>query len=104
MARQFDVFANPLPSREAVPYLLVVQHDFLDQTEGVLCAPLITADRFAAAQGGLNPIILVRGEPHVLAPDQMAPLPRRLLKDRVAHAGAERDTVARAIDLIFFGI
>ena len=104
MGRQFDVFGNPTSSASAIPYVVVLQNDVLDQTESFLCAPLMPADEFAATRGGLNPIFVIKGQPHVLAPDQMAPLPRRLLKGRVASLAAERDAVARAIDLLFFGI
>ncbi len=104
MARQFDVFANPTATRTAVPYLVVLQSDVLDHTDAVLCAPLMPADQFAATQGGLNPFFVVRGTRLVLSPDQMAPLPRRLLKSPVASLSDERDSIARAIDLLFFGI
>jgi toxin CcdB len=104
MGRQFDVFSNPTASRSAIPYLVVLQSDVLGGTDAVLCAPLIPADAFAATRGGLNPIFVIKGAPHVLAPDQMAPLPRRLLKSPVASLTADRDAIARAIDLLFFGI
>jgi toxin CcdB len=103
-ARQFDVFANPNASRAAIPYLVVLQSDVLDQTDAILCAPLIPADQFPATFGGLNPSFAVKSVRYVLSPDQMAPLPRRLLKAPVASLAAERDAIARAIDLLFFGI
>lgn len=103
MQRQFDIFANPTASRSSVPYLLVLQNDILADTDFVLCAPLIPRDAFPATHG-LNPVIPVAGTPHVLAPDQMAPLPRRMLKTRVETADPHRDVIARAIDLLFFGI
>lgn len=103
MPHQFDIFVNPVASRKSVPFLLVVQNDLLSDTDAVLCAPLIPRGAFPVTQG-LNPSIPVEGIPHVLVPDQMAPLPRRMLKTRVESAGAHRDAVARAIDLLFFGI
>lgn len=103
MQRQFDIFANPAASRSSVPYLLVLQNDILADTDSVLCAPLIPKDTFPVTQG-LNPTIPVAGTLHVLAPDQMAPLPRRVLKTRVETAEGHRDAIARAIDLLFFGI
>jgi toxin CcdB len=104
MARQFDVFANPTASRAAIPYLVILQSDALDQTDAVLCAPLMPASQFTATRGGLNPSFVVKDTPHVLSPDQMAPLSRRLLKAPVASLAAERESIARAIDLLFFGI
>jgi hypothetical protein len=103
LQRQFDIFVNPAASRSSVPYLLVLQNDLLGDTYSVLCAPLIPRDVFPATQG-LNPTISVAGTLHVLAPDQMAPLPRHMLKTRVETAEGHRDAIARAIDLLFFGI
>lgn len=103
MVSQFDVLPNPAGSRVTRPYVVVLQADLVDETELAVCAPLIPAGDLPQTQF-LHPRVRVKGMPFNVLMDELAPLPRRLLKGRVASLAADRDASARAIDLLFFGI
>jgi toxin CcdB len=103
VARQYDVLANPASSRVTRPYVVILQADLVDDTELVLCAPLMPEGDLIPTLI-LHPRVGVKGSRFLLLMDEVAPLPRRLLKSPVASLSAERDAIARAIDLLFFGI
>jgi len=52
----------------------------------------------------LNPIIDIKGEPHVLLTQQMAALPKRLLAVPIANAEACRYDIVAAVDFLVTGI
>ncbi|MBL8569227.1 MAG: CcdB family protein [Phreatobacter sp.] len=103
MANQFDVLPNPASSRGTRPYIVILQADLIDDTELVLCAPLIPAGDLAQTLI-LHPRVHVKGLPFHVLMDELAPLPRRRLKSPVGSLAADRGSIARAIDLLFFGI
>ncbi len=99
---QFDVYANPSArSRDAVPYLVVLQSDLLSGLATRLVAPLV---RSAVAAPGLPrrlcPAFTVQGEALLLLPQEAAPVPSRLLLEPVASLRAEAHRVADAVDAV----
>ncbi len=100
--RQFDVFAHPDPVvAKAFPFLMVLQSDFVDQTRGVVAAPLV---RNPPDDTRLYPQFTVQGETFALAVSDLASVPRAALRRPVANLERERDRIVAALDILFFGI
>jgi toxin CcdB len=101
----FDVHANPEPrTRTALPYVIELQADLLSDLNTRLVAPLAPARSYKGAVPRLNPVIDIKGEPHVLLTQQMAALPKRLLNAPVANAQARRYDIVAAVDFLVTGI
>ena len=106
MAR-FDVYPNPNPNpaAAAIPYLLDVQSDLLDDLQSRVVVPLRLADRSPAAkiQGSLMPMLVVAGVECVLETPKLAAVPKRILKSPLTNLAAHRDVITRALDFLFQG-
>lgn len=102
----FDIYANPEPrTRAALPYVIELQADLLSDLNTRLVAPLAPARQYKGAVPRLNPVIDIRGEPHVLLAQQMAAVPKRLLAaPPVANAQARRYDIIAAVDFLVTGI
>ena len=103
---QYDVYVNPNPaSREAVPYIVDVQSQVLDQLNTRLTMPL---RRFDASNVGLPlqliPRLPVGDATYVLYAHQAAVMQHRLLKKPVASLGSHAAEILRALDAVTSGI
>jgi toxin CcdB len=104
MIRQFDVVPNPLRTGRADrPYLVSIQHKFLDAAGSRLLAPLSTGRAFHHWPR-LNPQLLVLGKPLFLVPTDLISLSLKHLRDPVANLEADRDRIVAALDLVFTGV
>ncbi|HXA40078.1 MAG TPA: CcdB family protein [Phenylobacterium sp.] len=101
--RQFDVYPNPsVRSREAAPYVVVLQSHFLAATPTTVVAPLlIDDDRSAYSEASVK--IVFGGERYVLSIPELAGIePSRL--GRRSGAVTEYDyEIRRALDRLFTG-
>ena len=76
LIRQFDVFANPHPERSGeLPFVLVLQSDWLSDTSSVIVAPLVASDR--ERQARLHPHFEVEGRHLVAAVSDLAAIRER---------------------------
>lgn len=102
---QLDVYPNPDPvSGRAMPYVVEIQSDLLRDLATAMVIPLGRPERM----GGLpilrlNPRVEVEGQLLLALPQDMAAVPRRLLKKPVAHLANQRDALLSAIDMLFTG-
>ena len=104
MTRQFDVMHNPMRTgRESRPYVLVIQHDFLDELRTRVVVPLVVPSAMRM-QSRLNPELDVLGQKLYLSPAEPFSLPTRLLRGPVANLEHERYRIVAALDLVFTGI
>ena len=104
MIRQFDVVRNPLKSgRDERPYVIVIQHAFLDDLPTRVVVPLTTASALRA-QPRLNPAFKILGQSVRLSPTEPFSLLLRHLRNPVASLASERDRIVAALDLVFTGI
>ena len=102
LIRQFDVFANPNPGRaKEFPFLVVLQSDWVSDTNSVIVAPLVAPDRDRPSR--LYPAFEIGGCRLVAAMSDLAALPRGLLSNPVANLSSERDRIVSALDLLFTG-
>lgn len=104
MIRQFDVFPNPIRAGRADrPYLVSVQHRFLDAADSRLLAPLSVAQAFDHWPR-LNPELNVLGRLFFLVPTDIVALPLKYLGNPIANLESDRDRIIAALDLVFTGI
>jgi toxin CcdB len=101
LMRQCDVFSNPSerPSPNT-PFVIVLQADRVFHTTTVVVAPLVKANRLREDQG-LYPVFEIEGVRVALSITELATLPRRVLKNRIANLEQERHRIIRAIDALF---
>ncbi len=101
MSRQFRAFRNPYASSQrSSPYLVVLQSDLLDETRGLLVAPL-QLPAAIALPSRLHPRFVVEGRELILNVLEMAPMPRRDLGEPVAEL--DRYLVIQAYDALISG-
>jgi Domain of unknown function (DUF4169)/CcdB protein len=78
----------------------VLQADRLFHTSTVVVAPLVHADRLREDQA-LYPVFETNGQRVGLMINELATVPRRILKSYVKSLGRERHRVIRSIDTLF---
>ena len=101
----FDVFRNP-DSRTAgvIPYLIAVQSALLESLPGCVVVPLATPESLETMPIlQLNPKVDVAGTPLVMLTQDIATIPRRLLKHPVANLSQQREEILAALDFLFTG-
>lgn len=102
---QFDVFPNTDDeSAPVVPYVLDIQSNFLDRLSTCMVIPLAipeVLDTLPILR--LNPSLNIDGNPLVALTQDMAPVPRRLLRRPVANLSSQREEILAALDFLFTG-
>ena len=103
---QWDVYVNPSARmRDALPYVVVVQSDLLEQLDTRLVAPLA---RSKQARKGLPPRLSprfeIKGESLELVMQECAPLPARALHEPVASLRSASHRIVDAIDTVISGV
>lgn len=99
---QFQVYENPRPSRDRVPYLLDVQSDVVS-IGSRLVVPLVLQREFGTRLPRLNPAFKVAGAAVVMSTADMAGVPARDLREPVADFGPKRVEIMAAIDFLLTG-
>lgn len=101
--RQFDVIPLPTP-KSGAEYLVILQHDAIDQRGTVVVAPCIPAS-MGPRNRRLTPEVDVGGKRYVVTVGELTSIERRRLSGRaVANLAAHRDAFISAIDLVFTGV
>lgn len=102
---QFDVFHNPdVQSRARIPYVLVLQSDLLDSIENHIVVPLrIKLEGAIVPVLRLNPIVSIDGDDYLLRMQDIAAVPRRLLRQPVTNLSSRREDILAALDFLFTG-
>lgn len=103
---QFTVCRNKNPqTRSAVPYLLDVQNDLLDDLETRVVVPLCP---ISAMKGQtlrtLMPALEIEGERFVMLTPQMAGIPKSELGAPVTRVEQYRFEIIAAIDFLLTGV
>lgn len=102
--RQFDVFANPAArSREAVPYVMILQADLIRDTDSVVVTSLVPERRHGQLER-LFSIFVLDGRRLMLVMTDLASVPRSMLNRPVANLDGERHRIVAALDLLFTGV
>lgn len=102
---QFDVFRNPDRTTQArIPYVVVLQSDLLAHIEHHVVAPLRIADDDSVIPVlRLNPLIVIDTQKFHVRVQDMATVPRRMLKMPVANLSPQREEILAALDFLFTG-
>lgn len=102
---QFDVHRNPDKGSQArIPYVVVLQSELLDALEHFVVAPLrIKQDATVIPMLRLNPLVSIDGQEFHVRVQDVATVPRRMLKGKVANLSAQRDEILAALDFLFTG-
>ncbi|MDI6749882.1 MAG: CcdB family protein [Rhodocyclaceae bacterium] len=102
---QFDVYRNPdSETRHRIPYVVTLQSDLLDRIEQHVVAPLrIASDDSVIPLLRLNPLVVIDGEKFHIRLQDIATVPRRMLKSPVANLSSQREEILAAIDFLFTG-
>jgi len=102
---QFDVFPNTDEETVAVvPCVLDVQSNFLDRLSTCLVIPLAipeVLDTLPILR--LNPSLTIDGRNLVALTQDMAPVPRRLLRRPITNLSPQREEILAALDFLFTG-
>jgi len=102
---QFDVYPNPDPgSKVRIPFVVVLQSDLLDALDNHVVAPLRPKqDSSIVPVVRLNPIVHIDGTEYLVRVQDLATVPRRMLKAPVANLSPQRDEILAALDFLFTG-
>jgi len=102
---QLDVYPNPdLLTASEIPYLLDIQSGLLHTLPGCVVVPLAVPESLETLPIlRLNPKLDVDGSTVILLTQELATLPRRMLKSPVANLSAQRDEILAALDFLFTG-
>jgi len=103
MTRQFDVFPNPLRKNQDKPFVVCIQHHFLNHLNVRVVAPLVTK-RAVQDQTRLYPAIPLGRQVLYFDPTDLISLPARLLRKPVANLESERYRIMAALDLVLTGL
>lgn len=103
---QFAVHRNPNPAtRSAIPLLLDVQNDLLEDLGTRVIIPLYKA---AAEQDQaiekLTPLVEIEGASYIAMTSELAGVPRKSLGAQVADLAHRRNDIVAALDFLFTGI
>lgn len=101
---QFDVYLNPNPATaKAIPYLLDVQADLLDNLATRVVVPLFVAATFGKTAQPLNPQFTIERTTVIMSTAELAGVSRQALGDKVGSLKAERNTIIAALDFLLTG-
>ena len=101
---QFDVYTNPNPeTKRAVPYLLDVQADLLNNLTTRVVVPLYSAAAMSKAANHLNPRFSIKKTTVVMSTAEMAGVTLNRLGDNVCSLKEHRNEIIAALDFLFTG-
>lgn len=99
---QFDVHRNSGRSREAIPYVVIVQSSLYDPYRRRVVVPLVRKSSLGSVgDARLNPTFEIEGVAVVLHPLEIVSVPVDQLGERVASLADDGSLVADALDELF---
>ena len=100
-----DVYLNrDARTAKSRPYVVELQSSLLDKLPTTVIAPLArpqSIDRLSIMR--LNPSVSIKGTALILLTQDLAAIPRVLLKSPVANLSPQRDEIVAALDFLFTG-
>ena len=99
---QYDVFENPnRDARGAFPFVVVLQSEVTRGQQTVIVAPL--SPKVTAPPDRLTPSVEIGGREYAVLLQSMAAIRSNSLRTAVTRLDQLRETLPRAIDLLFLG-
>ena len=84
-------------------YVVDVQHDILEDIATRVVVPLVPVEGASLPERRLNPLFTIEDERVMLLPQQIAAIPKALLKQPVQDLSADADKITAAIDFLMQG-
>jgi len=101
---QFSVYRNQNPGTVAtVPFLLNIQNDLLENLATRVVIPLYRRENFSAPAKQLNPSIELDGQSLIIATQELAGVPVKILGPEVTSLVQNREQIIAALDLLITG-
>lgn len=101
---QFDVYANPNPeTKRAIPYLLDVQADLLNNLTTRVVVPLYSASAMCKAAQHLNPRFSIKKASVIMSTAELAGVSMHNLGDKVCSLKEHRSEIIAALDFLITG-
>ena len=101
---QFSVYRNQNPDTSAnIPFLLDVQNDLLETLHTRVVIPLYLREAFSAPARQLNPCMEIEEHSLVLATQELAGVPIKVLGPEVTNLKQQREQIIAALDLLITG-
>ena len=101
---QFDVHENTNhKTRKAIPYLLIVQADVLDELATRVVVPLFAAAIMSKSAQHLNPAFTINRTRVVMSTAELAGIPAQALGKKVASLKEQRNEIIAALDFLITG-
>jgi toxin CcdB len=102
---QFDIYANPdKDSAGIIPFVIDVQTNLLGELPTTVVLPLAdpsTIEQLPILR--LNPKFVIEERTLVALAQDIAAVPRRLLRNPVCNLSSQRDDILTALDFLFIG-
>jgi toxin CcdB len=101
---QFDVYENPNhETNQAVPYLLDIQADLLDNLTTRVVAPLVNASVVGKPIPHLNPRFNIESTAVFMSAAELAGIPIRALGKKIGSLKEQRNEIIAALDFLITG-
>lgn len=94
---------HPMPGT-SVGYVVDVQANLFSELATRVVVPLIHEQTAPTPIRDLNPIFEIDGERHVMITQAIASIPRQELKRPIKSLADQRDSITRALDILFVGV
>jgi toxin CcdB len=102
---QFDVFVNSIAAtRQAYPFVVVLQSDLTQDGRDQIVAPVVPVKLIPKVVSRLTPIVSWDGSEHMVLVPALTGLGSRDLRERVVSLVSARSELLAAIDYLFFGV
>jgi len=104
--RRFDVYRNEnVTTLKRVPFFVILQSELLRDMLTVVVAPVA---KLSVVEGRpttmLMPKVSIEDREYLIYIPELAAIPARSMRKRIASLESERDAITRALDLLFSGI
>ena len=99
MAAQFDVFRLPNGS-----LAVLLQDDLHEGLATRVIAPLVPLSKARPQPTGISPVVDFAEQPHAILVQSLAAVAASLLKKPCGSLAHCRDSIIRALDLLFTGV
>ena len=101
---QFDIFENPDgKTNQAIPYLLDIQADLLDDLATRVVVPLVEASAMGKAVSHLHPGFTIENVRVFMSTAELAGISARSLGKKVGSLADKRPEIIAALDFLFTG-
>jgi toxin CcdB len=102
---QFDVYINPDPgTKRAIPYLLDVQTDLLDNLATRVVTPLISRESMGKAAQHLNPQFTIQRIDVIMSSAELVGVMANRLGERVCSLREHRNEIVAALVFLIAGL